>query len=78
MFLHHETYRLLTHERMNRYRQEAAADRQVLIAALPDGRGAARRSIGAVARMLRAVVRALAPSDRGKGAVCGETHRSAP
>ena len=75
MLLHDETYRLLTHERMNRYLQEADADRRILIAALP-GRDGAGRSIGAVARILRAVVRALAPSDREKGAACGDTHGS--
>ena len=76
MFLHDETYRLLTHERMNRYLQEAAADRRILIAALPGGDGSGR-SIGAAARMLRAVVRALAPHNRDRGAVCGDTRRSA-
>lgn len=76
MFLHDETYRLLTHERMNRYLQEAAADRRIVIAALPGGDGAGR-SIGAVARILRAVVRALAPSNREKGAAFGETRGSA-
>ena len=77
MFLHHETYRLLTHERMNRYLHEAAADRRIRIAALPGRRDDTRRSIGAAARMLRAVVRALAPHNRDRGAVCGDTRRSA-
>jgi hypothetical protein len=76
VFLHDETYRLLTRERMNRYLQEAAADRRILIAALP-GRDSTGRSIGALARILRAVVRALAPSSRDKGAVCRETHGNA-
>lgn len=77
MFLHHETYRLLTHERMNRYLSEAAGDRRVRLAAVRAEQKDGRRGISAAARMLRAAVRALVPHAREKGTACGETGRSA-
>jgi len=78
MFLHHETYRLLTNERVNRYLSEAAADRRIRLATERGGQEDARRAITASARMLRSVIRALMPHVRPKRAACGETSRSAP
>jgi hypothetical protein len=77
VFLHHETYRLLTHERMTQYLREAALDRQIRIAALPGRADDAHRRIGAAARVVRAVVRALAPSKRERGAVCADPRQGA-
>ena len=77
MFLHHETYRLLTEERMNRYRSEAAGDRRIRLAAVSGGQEDGRRGVSAPARMLRAVIRALVPHAREKRTACGETGRSA-
>jgi hypothetical protein len=77
MFLHHETYRLLTHERMTRYLSEAAGDRLIRLAAARGEPERGRRGMSAAARMLRAVVRALVPHAREKGTPCGETGRTA-
>ncbi len=77
MLLHHETYRLLTRERMERYLNEAADSRRIRLAA---GRGEqenGRRGIAAPARMLRAAVRALLPHAREKGAARTQTSRTA-
>jgi hypothetical protein len=73
MFLHHETYRLLTQERMNRYLSEAAGDRRIRLAAVGGGQEEGHRGIAAPARMLRAVLRALVPHVRGKRTARGET-----
>ncbi len=77
MLLHHETYRILVDERLNHYLREAAADRRTRIAAVPRERGDARSGSTAAARLLRAVVRALAPHIRERRAPCGETGRGA-
>jgi hypothetical protein len=71
MFLHHETYRLLTHERMNRYLSEAAGDRRIRLAAVGGGQEVGHRSIAAPARMLRAVLRALVHMSARKGRPVG-------
>ncbi len=77
MLLHHETYRVLAYERMNRYLREAAADRQIRNAAVPGGREDSGSAGTAAARLLRAVARALAPHRRERRDPCGETGRGA-
>ncbi len=77
MLLHHETYRILAYERVNHYLREAAADRQIRIAAAPGGQEGSGWAGTAAARLLRAVVRALAPRSREGRDPCGETGRGA-
>ena len=77
MLLHHETYRLLVHERMNHYLREAAVDRQTRIAAAARERVNSGWSRTEAARLLRAVVRVLRSQLRERGAACGETGRGA-
>ena len=77
MLLHHETYKLLVHERMNHYLREAADDRRTRIAALAGERVDSVSSQTAGARLLRALARLLGPRIRERGAACGETGRSA-
>ena len=72
MLLHHETYRLLTRERMDRYLSEAAGDRRVRLAAGRGEQEEGRRGIAAPARMLRAAVRALLPHAREKKTASAE------
>lgn len=73
MLPHHETYRLLVDERMNRYLSEAAGDRRIRLAAVRAGEEEGRRGFAALARVLRAAVRTLGPRVRGKRTACGET-----
>ncbi len=77
MLLHHETYRILVDERMNHYLREAAGDRRTRLAVAAREREDSRSGSPAAVRLLRAVVRALAPHTRERRAPCGETGRGA-